>query len=311
MSDCIFAEQNSNNQTMTTGNSDMHSGTIKTEIRSLRDIEPEKVIDAFEEAFSDYAVSFDRREIKAMLVRRGFCRDLSFAAFDGDRIAAFTLNGIGVYDGDKTAYDCATGTIASYRGRGLAAAIFRHSLPELRRAGVSRYLLEVLQTNTPAIAVYRKNGFGICAEYDCYNQSISALNLDRPYPEEIGIRPAGIGEVEKMADAADFMPSWQNSLESVSRGIEGLLVKGAYAGERCVGCCVADPLTGDITQIAVDSGWRRRGIGSALMKAVSEDMKSDRVKVLNIDTQCRSMSGFLKAINMAEGLKQFAMSREI
>lgn len=44
-----------------------------------------------------------------MLPRRGYEPRLSFAVFDEGRIVAFTLNGIGLFNGVKTAYDTGPG----------------------------------------------------------------------------------------------------------------------------------------------------------------------------------------------------------
>lgn len=63
------------------------------EIRSLTDTNSDTLYEAFAQAFADYEIHPDRQELHKMLRRRGFAPELSFAAFDGDRIAAFTLNG--------------------------------------------------------------------------------------------------------------------------------------------------------------------------------------------------------------------------
>lgn len=131
------------------------------EIRSLADTDFDTLYEAFSQAFADYEVQINGAQLRRMLKRRGFDARLSFAAFDGDRIAAFTLNGIGNYDGLPTAYDTGTGTLEAYRGQGLATRIFEHSIPYLKEAGIGRYLLEVLQHNTKAVSVYRKLGFDV------------------------------------------------------------------------------------------------------------------------------------------------------
>ena len=46
-----------------------------------------------------------------MWKRRGFNPDLSFAAFEKNDIVAFTLNGVGNFNGRKMAYDTGTGTL--------------------------------------------------------------------------------------------------------------------------------------------------------------------------------------------------------
>ncbi|MCD8073384.1 MAG: GNAT family N-acetyltransferase, partial [Alistipes sp.] len=86
------------------------------EIKSLASVSFEAIFEAFSSAFSDYEMQLRKVELAAMLRRRGFDPGLSFAAFDGDAITAFTLNGIGWFDGKYTAYDTGTGTLPQYRG---------------------------------------------------------------------------------------------------------------------------------------------------------------------------------------------------
>ncbi len=98
-------------------------------IKSLKQIDFDSIYQAFREAFVDYEIQLNKRELDRMLQRRGFIAELSFAAFDGDKIASFTLNGIGCFNGLKTAYDTGTGTIREYQGQGLATQVFRYSEP--------------------------------------------------------------------------------------------------------------------------------------------------------------------------------------
>ena len=125
------------------------------EIKSLEKTSFGTLSEAFGQAFADYEVQLDKTQLRRMLRRRGFDPRLSFAAFDGERIAAFTLNGTGNFNGLPTAYDTGTGTLEAYRGQGLAAKVFEHSIPYLREAGIRQYLLEVLQHNTKR---YRSTG---------------------------------------------------------------------------------------------------------------------------------------------------------
>ncbi len=79
------------------------------EIRSLENTSSDELFQAFEQAFADYEIRLNRAQHLAMLKRRGFRPELSFAAFDGDRIVSFTCNGTGDFYGSLTAYD--TGTL--------------------------------------------------------------------------------------------------------------------------------------------------------------------------------------------------------
>ena len=75
------------------------------EIKNLAGMDADTAVEAFEAAFADYSVAFDRRQILAMLERRGFNAQLSFGAFSGGRLVAFTYNGVGMYRGVLTSYD--------------------------------------------------------------------------------------------------------------------------------------------------------------------------------------------------------------
>lgn len=59
------------------------------EIRSLEHIGFDTLFRGFENAFSDYEISFDKEEVRSMLIRRGYESSLSFAAFE-DAIAHYT-----------------------------------------------------------------------------------------------------------------------------------------------------------------------------------------------------------------------------
>lgn len=80
---------------------------------------------------------------------------------------------------------------------------------------------------------------------------------------------------------------------------------------RCVGYCVADPATGDITQIAVDQTMRRRGIGRALLSGMAPVLNTGPFKMLNIDERCHSLRAFLDALGIERGLSQYAMLRPL
>lgn len=280
-------------------------------ISNLSNIPFESIVEAFRKAFCDYAVEFNSRQISDMLVRRGFCPELSFAAFKNGEIVAFTLNGAGPYNGLNSCYDCGTGTQPAFRGQGIAGQLFRHSIPYLKEAGIKQYILEVLQDNAPAINVYKANGFEITAEYDCYNQAIDKLRLDRQPSDRIEFRPIQAVALPTMEHFCDFKPSWQNDFSSISRGRDGLLITGAFLDGTAVGYCVFDPVSGDIAQIAVDRGHRRRGIATALLAHSLKAAASPTIKILNIATTDRNLPAFLKSLNVAKGLSQFAMCRSL
>lgn len=282
------------------------------EIKSLENTNFDTLFRAFGRAFADYEVQLNAGQLRAMLTRRGFDPRLSFAAFDADEIAAFTLNGIGSFNGVPTAYDTGTGTLKAYRGTGLATEIFKHSIPHLRQAGVRQYLLEVLQHNTKAVSVYRKLGFETVREFNYFYRANAEI-ADRgetPCPPH-SVRRIEIGNYASIPSFWDFAPSWQNSFESLKRASAEFVSLGVFAEKELVGYCVFEPASGDIAQIAVARQYRRRGIAGALLREMLRLNRNNSVKIINTDVTCDSITGFLKAKNIVPQGKQFEMIRKI
>ncbi|MDR2970896.1 MAG: GNAT family N-acetyltransferase [Bacteroidales bacterium] len=282
------------------------------EIKSLENIDFETIYNAFGQAFADYEINITAEELKIMLKRRGYNPEFSFAAFEEDKIVAFTLSGVGNFNGHKMAYDTGTGTLKEYRGKGFATKVFEYSLPFLREANIHHYLLEVLQHNTKAVSVYRNLGFEITREFNYFiweNKEFNnhLKNIETP----CSIKKIDIENYLYVSDFWDFYPSWQNSFESIRRASEDFISLGAFFEQKLVGYCVFEPNSGDITQIAVDKPFRRKGIASFLLHEVSKLSKNSKTKLLNTEITCSSIVSFLKSKNVEISGKQFEMVKKI
>lgn len=278
------------------------------EFRNLVDCDFDTLFKGFGRAFADYEISFQKEEVRTMLERRGFNPLLSFAMFDKEDIAAFTLNGTGIYNQRPTAYDTGTGTAKEYRGLGLAGEIFTRSIPYLKSYGIRQYLLEVLQNNHKAIAMYSKLGFKTIREFDCYRQSITELSFPASVKESgVEIRSVDVETISSIQSFCDFPPSWQNSIESIKRGKSSLTCIAGFKNNKIVGYCVFDSLSGDITQLAVKSSERHKGIGTQLLQHAVNQMQTGFIKLLNISTDNQSFPTFLKQKNIPLTTKQYEM----
>jgi ribosomal protein S18 acetylase RimI-like enzyme len=280
----------------------------KMKIKSLSTTNFETIFKAFSQAFSDYEIQLNSEQLRAMLKRRGFNPDLSFAAFEGSEIVSFTFNGIGNFNGISTAYDTGTGTLKSHRGKGLATAIFEHSIPFLSKAGVEQYLLEVLQHNEKAVSVYRNLGFEVSREFNYFMwENDKIKNIDNKYSvEQIDIK-----QLNSVSDFWDFYPSWQNSFDSIQRVSENFITLSVFIEKKLAGYCVFEPISGDITQIAVDKLHRRKGIATSLFHEISKLNKNNTTKLINADISCQSIIDFLQSKNIEVTGKQFEMIRKV
>jgi ribosomal protein S18 acetylase RimI-like enzyme len=281
-------------------------------IKSLGKIHPDTIIMAFSNAFADYDIQLNADELKTMWKRRGFNPELSFAAFDGDNIVAFTLNGIGNFNGIKMAYDTGTGTLKNYRGQGLATQIFEYSIPYLKEANVNHYLLEVLQHNIKAVSVYRKIGFKETREFNFFVWKNEEIKNEIKNPvKHYNIEMFDTDQYDSVTEFWDFYPSWQNSFDSIQRAREDFINLGVFEDKKLLGYCIFEPVSGDITQIAVNKANRRKGIASLLLQEIGKLNRNSKTKLINTDTNCSSIVDFLKSKNIKITGKQFEMIKEL
>lgn len=278
------------------------------EIKALSAVPFDALFTAFKNAFLEYERSWTAAEFKSMLQRRGFNADLSFGAFDGPALVSFTLNGIGYFKGVKTAYDTGTGTLQAYRGKGLATAVFKESIPFLEQEGIQQYLLEVLSHNKPAISIYEGIGFTTTRMFRYAIQDKAAVKaFDKMLPDGFTIQEVTLGLQDKMALFFDFNPAWQNSFEAIRRSLPGFKILGAFLNGAFIGYGIIECATGDIPQIAIATDYRRHGFGSAIFSELLAYNKSATVRLINTEYDCNSMNGFLTALNILDNGQQLEM----
>lgn len=278
-------------------------------INSLGGISFNKLYEAFSDAFQDYEIPVLKlEELKTMLMRRGFVPELSYGAFDQGRLVSFTFNGIGSFNGKKTAYDAGTGTIKEYRGMGLAKMIFNESLIYLKEAQIKQYLLEVLQKNKRAFTLYSNLGFRISREFNYHILPAGEIKLkEKNLPEGYQLKRTDLKQMTRMMTFWDFTPSWQNSYDAVRRKPEDFVITGAYYNNSLIGYGIIEPGSGDITQIAVDKQHRRKGVGSSLLKELLRSNGFHSVKIVNTEKGCDSIYHFLNSNNITLKGTQYEM----
>ncbi len=281
-------------------------------IETLEKISFDTLYTAFNEAFGNYEVQVNKDELRVVLKRRGFVPELSFGAFENNNLVSFTLNGIGYFNGHKTAYDTGTGTIEAFRGKGIASKVFTDSIPFLKTAGISQYLLEVMQHNTSAVSVYKKLGFIVSREFNYFMQENTEVLLNaKNLPASFSIVETSIDNTDCYEKFWDFNPSWQNSFEAIQRCVNDFKIVEAFQKQKPVGYCIFEPNSGDITQIAVDKDYRRMGIGAALLNEAVKNNNHLSIKAINSEITCDTITAFLASQNIPVKGKQFEMIKSL
>src|SRR5438067_4001102 len=225
---------------------------------------------AFNDAFSDYDIpaKYTTEYMRNLVLRRGYREDLAVGAFDGERLVGFVFNCL---DGDA-AYNSGTGVVISHRRRGIARQLMQRSIEMLP---ARRYILEVIETNTRAEALYRQLGFVETRRLQCWKYQPS----QRAEPKR---RQAAA--LQKIRSWCDFAPTWQNDVPSILRASEPYEIFGDDKG-----AIVVFPSNGDVPMLAVRPDARRHGIGRALLNAPGRPLR-----IMNIDDRDRGMAAFLE-----------------
>lgn len=247
------------------------------------------VFAAFTAAFSDYVVPLQPSpaQLEEMLTRRGWVPEASVGAFDGDAIVAFTLNGI---DGTR-GYDSGTGVVPSHRRQGLAREVMRASYDLLREHGCDTYVLEVLERNERAYALYLAEGFVVSRGLQSWKVEVS---------ESQSLKVA-----ESEALWWDVTPSWQNTTASIARAKDTHVTLGDENGY-----VIVFPNTGDVPQLAVKHEARRHGLGTRLLHAAAA-LAQKPLRIMNVDESDHGIAAFLEKAGATKFVRQLEMMRPL
>jgi mycothiol synthase len=139
-------------------------------VAPLGEGEERAVFEAMEEAFQDHWGNVPRpfEEWRAWMIQReGFDPTLWRLVWDGDELAAASLNAIRAGDG----WVNVLGVRRPWRRRGLGLALLHESFGEFRRRGLPRALLGVDSENpTGATALYERAGMQVERSSDTFEK---------------------------------------------------------------------------------------------------------------------------------------------
>jgi ribosomal protein S18 acetylase RimI-like enzyme len=266
------------------------------QLRALRASDFDAIHDAFTRAFADYVVPFQpsQEQLREMLTRRGWSPELSVAVVDAGDIVAFTLNGV---EG-STAYDSGTGVVPTHRHQGLGRAMVDFCVTRLREARCTRWILEVIDANAAAVALYRANGFVMTRTLQSWT-----FTFDGP--------SSNVQEIVCWDDSFhDVPPSWQNSTAAVGRSRDVHIALGVKDGDALLAYAIVYPATGDVPQLAVRRDQRRRGLGRALLWAAAA-RAAKPLRLINIDASDAGTTHFLERCGALRLVTQFEMVRDL
>jgi ribosomal protein S18 acetylase RimI-like enzyme len=247
--------------------------------------------EAFNDAFSDYDIpaKYTSEYLTNLVIRRGYRPDLAVGAFDGMRLVGFVFNCL---DGDA-AYNSGTGVAISHRRQGIARRLMQQSIETLP---VRRYILEVIDTNYRAAALYRELGFVETRQLQSWNYVAPTL---LSVQAQAGVP---VPQLQRLRSWCDMTPSWQNDVPSILRAREPYLILGdAEAG------VVVFPSNGDMPLLAVNPVARHHGRGRALLAEAARSVGKP-LRIMNVEDR---FEPFLARCGAEKFVRQLEMVRSI
>ncbi len=284
--------------------------------KTLESVPFEQIYQASAEAFADYIadVSYMTEDVlRKRAAKNGIDLSLSVGAFDDEKLVAFTLVGVDLWQEELSAFDIMTGIIKPYRGQGIARKMFDFALPEIRQRGIRNFVLEAIQENEPAVKAYQKSGFEICRNFECFVAKTENLRLNESKAIFLNINEMDKDFLNQVSVFFDWRPSWENSISSLLRIPDKLLVLGAFVDENPVGILAYYPLIRWINLLAVHPDFRQKGVASALLCHFLLNLtpETKEIKAINVDSSDLSMQSLLAKTGFEKLLSQYEMSRKI
>lgn len=277
------------------------------EIKSLHNTEINELVTVFNQSFSDYIVPF--KITKEQLINKiksdNIKLEFSVGAFENNQLIGFILLGFDFINGNKVAYNAGTGVIPEKRGNKLTLKLQEHIIPKLKEQNVTNVKLEVIAENQIAFKTYKKMGFEITRELNCYKGQIKS-KIDSKFK----ILPLKNYDWELLKSFWDWDPTWQNSISSAENINDLNIAIGAFDSNLLIGYLIYNPNSNRIQQFAVKKEYRNQGIGKQLFQYISREYEKE-LSIINIKTNSLNTNNFLLNLGLVVYIKQYEMELNI
>ena len=264
---------------------------------ALKEIDLLQLAECFNLAFSDYeqSINFTSESLQYYLTASTVDLSLSYGAFCGEQLVGFILNSKGTYNGQSVVFDAGTGVVPEHRGKKVFSALFEYTCQQLHHHNITKYYLEVLQSNHHAVSIYSKKGFSVRREYSVLVASGPALDLD----DGITVKP--YQEFDAFDTKVSVAPSFEHTSHTISQNSS--LYEVLSLNDQAY--CIYAKKNGAIIQMHYSDLDALKKVMSALISRYPSAMAK------NVDCSYQDVLTMLKEIGFREFLKQYEMARDI
>ena len=270
----------------------------------------------FQDAFADYIVDMsgmDEDKLYNRWIKNHVQYRASVGVWDLQQLVGFTMISTDVWQGAPTAFNSATGIIERYRGLGLTQKMVEFVKPKLQKVGIQKLFLEVIQGNTKAIKAYKKAGFEIVRNFDCYKLEPENYHAPDSINDNLEIKEVDVNDIKLCRTWFEWQPSWENSTSAVLRIPDKKIILGGFLEGDLVGYIVYYPAFGQIMQLLVAPFQRKEKVATTLLDHVVQKVlePTEGVRVLNIDTSDTHTIELLTKAGFEYTIGQYEMALDI
>jgi len=292
---------------------DSRNETSLRNYRFLNETYFARLYDAFILAFSDYVIPFvlTEAQFRNHIILNAVDLSSTIGCVESDKLVGFSLNGFGKWNEKSTVYDAGTGVIPEFRRQVISGKMFDLMLPIFKEQGIEQFLLEVVTNNNPAVDLYEKLGFHKTRELALLQCEGKVKSLGSK-KTDFEIRPLQYLDWDLFRTFWDGDPSWQNSVEAISRSRKAKKAFGAFVDGKCAGYIIFSANFGRVAQLAVDKEYRHLGLAAALLESMqAETAGNNPSQVINIDKSLTDSMDFFRRLGFKEIVSQFEMIKQL
>ena len=208
------------------------------------------------------------------------------------------VNAFSVYNGERAVFDVATGVVPEHREKKVFTNLFSFAEGELRKQGVEKYYLEVLQQNQKAINAYQKQGFAVCRAFSVLKASHRTPDSDACSIAQVDLDTF---DFEKAHQCVCVPPSFENSTAILMRNPASFAVAYREQENEIGAYCVFQKQRGQLMQLWYADLAQLKEILQWLFSQYPE------IVIKNIDKSYPQVMELLLSLGAQEVTEQFEM----
>ncbi len=271
------------------------------QIQNLKNVPLKDIVECMLEAFDGYFVkmpedvAYWRKRYQGARVDFEYC----YGAFDKGKLVAFIINGIDQLNGHLTAFNTGTGVLPTYRGRQLVDKIYAYAIPFLKKKGITKCVLEVIQDNARAIRVYQRIGFAIQRNLNCYKGFLSGSD------QNFQVKKIDFSELKNLGYPKHNFYSWDHTNDALAQLETEYETYFVVDNEhKILGYFIINPTNGRLAQVELETGGY-----DTITTAISQINKE--VRIVNVDDRRVDLIENLLANGLENTINQYEMEMDI